>query len=96
LDTDFYEHLKQSDGEADLKKALAENNVSGWKTKIPIRLYHGTKDEVIPYQNSEITLENFKAAGSDDVSLTLIENGTHGSTFEPMMKQFIPWFLELM
>ena len=92
---EFYSRLKKPDEELVLKQALKNNSVSGWKTTVPIRLYHGTKDEIIPYQNSELTLENFKAAGSTDVKLTLISGGSHGSSFAPMMQAFIPWFLEL-
>jgi pimeloyl-ACP methyl ester carboxylesterase len=95
LDSDFYERLKQN-SETDLKIALNDNSIHGWKTSFPIQLYHGTSDEVIPYQNSEITLGNFESAGSTSVTLTPIEGGTHGSSFVPMMEHFIPWFLELM
>jgi alpha-beta hydrolase superfamily lysophospholipase len=58
-------------------------------------MFHGTRDEIIPYQNSEITLEKFRAAGSENVSLTLIQGGTHGNSFERMLREFIPWFLAL-
>jgi alpha-beta hydrolase superfamily lysophospholipase len=92
LNTSFYERLKNSNGEPEFKRALFENSVGGWKTNIPMRLYHGTKDEIIPYQNSEATLAKFKASGSHDVTLTLIPNGTHGSAFIPMLQKFVPWF----
>lgn len=92
---DFYQRLKTPEGESELKQALANNSVSGWKTEIPIRLYHGTADEIIPYQNSEVILENFKQAGSKQVHLTLIPNGTHGSSFIPMLQDFVPWLQTL-
>ncbi len=95
FNTDFYARLKQPEAETELKQAIENNSIIGWKTTTPIRLYHGTKDEIIPYQNSEVTLENLKQAGSSDVTLTLIQNGTHGSSFRPMMESFIPWFLSL-
>jgi pimeloyl-ACP methyl ester carboxylesterase len=94
FDTGFYARLRQPDGEMELKQALKNNSVEPWRTEVPIRLYHGTKDEIIPYVNSEITAKKFLDAGSTDVSLTLIPNGTHGSSFLPMMKLFVPWFLE--
>lgn len=94
FDAGFYARLRQPEGETALKQALKNNSVKGWKTEVPIRLYHGTKDEIIPYQNSEITAKSFQDAGSTDVTLTLIPNGTHGSSFLPMMKLFVPWFLE--
>lgn len=92
LNPGFLERLKAADGETDFKNALKENTVAGWNTSIPIQLYHGTRDEIIPYQNSESTLAKFKASGSDDVTLTLIPGGTHGSAFIPMLRKFIPWF----
>jgi alpha-beta hydrolase superfamily lysophospholipase len=95
LNPDFLNGLKTEGQETEFKEALLNNSVSGWKTNIPIRLYHGTEDEIIPYQNSELTLEHFENAGSADVTLTLIEGGTHGSSFMPMLKDFIPWFESL-
>lgn len=95
FDPGFYERLQREEGERELKKALAENSVAGWKTEVPIRLFHGTKDEIIPWQNSERTLDQFKAAGSQQVTLTLIPEGRHGNSFEKMLREFIPWFLTL-
>ena len=91
LNPTFLQALK-GDGELALKKALSDNSVAGWNSNLPIRLYHGTEDEVIPYDNSELTLQNFKDAGSADVELTLIQGGTHGNSFEPMLVLFVPWF----
>ena len=95
FDPEFFQGLHNPEGELELNKALIENSVAGWKTQVPIRMFHGTKDEIIPYQNSEITLQKFRAAGSANVSLTLIQGGTHGNSFERMLRQFIPWFLSL-
>ena len=91
----FYDNLRNDGGEADLKNALKKNSVQGWRTDLPIRLYHGTKDEIIPFANSQVTLEQFKAAGSRNVSLTSLPGGTHGNSFEAMLRDFIPWFLTL-
>jgi dipeptidyl aminopeptidase/acylaminoacyl peptidase len=95
FDADFYSRLKQPDQELELKLAIQKNSVDGWKTNTPIRLYHGTDDEIIPFENSETTLANFKNAGSGNVSLTAVPDGTHGNSFIPMMKDVIPWFLSL-
>lgn len=95
FESNFYADLKKSDGQLTLKSALKNNTVRGWKTKTPIRLYHGTRDEIIPFKNSEVTLKSFHDAGSSHVTLTAIPGGTHGSSLLPMMEEFIPWFLEL-
>jgi pimeloyl-ACP methyl ester carboxylesterase len=92
LNPDFYQGLKASDGELEFKQAVKENSIDGWKTSFPVQLYHGTKDEIIPYKNSEITLENFKRSGSEEVSLTLFEGATHTNAYIPMLQQFVPWF----
>jgi pimeloyl-ACP methyl ester carboxylesterase len=92
LSNDFYDALKDPSKEQQLKEALAENSVAGWKTHTPIQLYHGTNDEIIPYHNSEVTLQHFLDAGSDQITLTPIPGGTHGSSFIPMLKGFVPWF----
>jgi alpha-beta hydrolase superfamily lysophospholipase len=91
LDTAFYARIKAA-RETDLIKALKENSVSGWTTSIPIRLYHGLNDEIIPYHNSEVALQKFKEAGSKNVELKLIQQGSHGSSFVPMLEDFVPWF----
>ena len=95
FDTDFYTNLKTPEGERILKVALKGNSVDGWKTKIPIRLYHGTNDEIIPFKNSDATLKSFHLAGSHQVTLTTIPAGNHGSSFFPMLQSLIPWFIEL-
>jgi pimeloyl-ACP methyl ester carboxylesterase len=91
----FFQGLQDPEGEAEFKQALEMNTIDGWNSSVPIRLYHGTSDEVIPYSNSEVTLENMINAGSGQVSLTPIPGGSHGNSLIPMMLLLIPWFEEL-
>jgi dipeptidyl aminopeptidase/acylaminoacyl peptidase len=91
----FFQDLRNSTKELSLKNALRNNSVFGWKTKTPVNLYHGTRDEIIPFANSESTLKSFVDAGAVNVSLKTIPGGTHGSSFLPMMQAFIPWFVSL-
>lgn len=93
--SDFYSRLKKAEGEPELKAALKRNTISGWKTSTPIRLYHGTADEIIPYSNSEATLDSFRRAGSTHVTLTPIERGTHSSSLMQMLQLFLPWLASL-
>jgi hypothetical protein len=95
LSPSFYEGLKSQEGELEFKQAVKENSINGWNTSFPMQLYHGINDEIIPYQNSEITLENFKESGSDEVSLTLIPGETHTGAFIPMLQMSVPWFQAL-
>jgi alpha-beta hydrolase superfamily lysophospholipase len=95
LNPDFLARLKDPDGEPELKAALKANSLAGWNSALPIRMFHGTRDEIIPNENSEKTLLGFKEAGAKDVDLILIQDGTHGNSFMPMLMQVVPWFEQL-
>lgn len=95
LNPTFFARLKDPDGEPEFKAALQSNSLAGWSTATPIRMFHGTRDEIIPYENSEQTLMKFKGAGAKDVELMLITGGTHGNSLIPMLQQVVPWFEQL-
>lgn len=87
---DFHLSLK-GEGEDVLKEKLSQNSVSDWKPNAPVRLYHGTSDEIVPFETSVSTYRNFKKNGAKQVELIPVEGGTHGSTFFPMLVSFITW-----
>lgn len=91
FNTEFYNRIKGS-GEYNLKSALASNSINNWKTIAPLKLYHGTKDEVIPILNSEETFQKLKALGASNIELIPIQGGNHGSSMLPMIRNVIPWF----
>lgn len=94
LAPEFLNSLRK-DGEQKFKEALKQNTIEGWTTSVPLRLYHGTKDEIIPYSNTLATLDQFKVAGSSNVVLIPLEGGKHGDSFQRMLVDFVPWFLTL-
>ncbi|HEY3370460.1 MAG TPA: lipase family protein, partial [Prolixibacteraceae bacterium] len=55
-----------------LTSAFIDNSVKPWAMSTPTRLYHGTKDELIPPGMSEKTLVDLKAAGTSDSKIQLI------------------------
>lgn len=91
----FYAELTDSENESDFVTALRDNSVSGWNTTLPIRLYHGTGDEIIPYHNSEVTLQNFADLGSKNVTLTAFQFTNHVQTLTPTLVEVMIWFDEL-
>jgi pimeloyl-ACP methyl ester carboxylesterase len=91
LNTEFYQGLKDKSDNR-LLEALNKNSINGWRTNVPMRLYHGMKDEIIPVSNSQNTLEEFHANGSTQVTLRTFSGGTHGNSFIPMLQDFVPWF----
>lgn len=95
LTEDFYEALKDPETESTFVQALRENSVHGWDTDLPIRLYHGQQDEIIPFENSVMTLQNFEDSGSENVSLTIFPVGDHVQSLTPTLVDVILWFEEL-
>jgi pimeloyl-ACP methyl ester carboxylesterase len=92
----FYANLKKSDGELALKQALVKNSLAvDWVPTSPLKMYHGTADESVFYQNSKGTYDKFIAGGAKDVEFITIPKGTHGSSINPMMMAVIPWFKSL-
>jgi pimeloyl-ACP methyl ester carboxylesterase len=89
--TNFFNGLA-GNGESQFRNALAENSLTDWAPKAPTRLYHGTADEVVPYTNSQITFNKLKANGASQLTFHTIPGGTHGTTFQPMIAELIPWF----
>ncbi|GAB2541782.1 alpha/beta hydrolase family protein [Rufibacter soli] len=81
----------RGNGEQALKAALKQNSLKNWVPKAPSRLYHGTADTMVPYENTKVTYEAMKAAGAPDLKLVSISGGTHFSSLEPMIKDLIPW-----
>ncbi|MBF9251813.1 alpha/beta fold hydrolase [Pontibacter sp. 172403-2] len=87
----FYEGLKDESKELQLKDALQANSFTDWAPQSPTRLYHGTADIIIPYQNSKKTYERFLAEGAKQTKLIPIENGTHEDAYGPMLESALPW-----
>jgi pimeloyl-ACP methyl ester carboxylesterase len=90
FDSSFYNGLK-GNGELQFKNTLAMNSLADWNASVPIRLYHGTNDEVIPYENSMVTYEKLKNKGAN-IELLPIEGATHGSGLKPMILSAFEWF----
>ncbi|WP_192821420.1 alpha/beta fold hydrolase [Rufibacter sp. LB8] len=82
-------------GEQPLKDALKRNSLKNWVPKSPARLYHGTADTMVPFENSQVTVNAMNAAGATTLTFVPIKGGTHFSSLEPMIKDLIPWFTSL-
>ena len=87
----FYNNLKDASKELTLKQTLLANSFHDWAPESPTRLYHGTADNIVPFNNSKLTFERFKANGASQTELISINGGTHSTSFIPMLQLLIPW-----
>lgn len=77
--------------EKDFSNALRENNLIDWTPAAPIRFYHGSDDQFVPYQNSIEARDYFLAHGAN-VELVTIEGGDHATSLMPSILGAIDWF----
>ncbi|WP_242920927.1 alpha/beta hydrolase family protein [Pontibacter liquoris] len=91
LSPTFYAALQDNSQELRLKRALYVNSFPEWTPQSPTRLYHGTNDIIIPFQNSKETYQRFVAQGAKKTEFIPVEDGTHESAYKPMMQSVVPW-----
>jgi pimeloyl-ACP methyl ester carboxylesterase len=91
IDSTFLNNYRD-DGEREFKQMLLLNNVYNWATKTPTRLYHGTSDNLVPFEVSQKTYESFISNGSDTAIVKLIPLPGIGHDYIPAYKQILEWF----
>ncbi len=72
--------------------AFKENSLLDWSPSAPIKFYHGSADDVVPYEVSLLTIENLKATSGKDFELFTVEGGTHESSAVLSVLDMIDWF----
>lgn len=89
----FLEGVK-NDTETGFLNALADNDCYNWKPVAPLKLYHGTNDDYVPYFNSETAYEAMHALGGN-VELVPINGGSHSTSVETYLTGTLFWFQSL-
>lgn len=79
-------------GETDFKAMLELNSVNNWAPQTPTRLYHGTVDDVVPYEISQKTYELFISNGSDPAQVKLVPLTGVGHDYLPAYQLILEWF----
>ena len=69
------------DPNSPLVAALQANDVYNFLPSVPVRLFHSTQDDVVPFQNSEAALQAMTALGGNVQIIPL--TGTHEEAFGP-------------
>lgn len=84
---------------ATMKTIMENNSVRGWKSSIPISLYHGEKDEWIRSTQTTALVTELQAQGASKVNYTTIKNDEipmdHTNAAPVMIISSILWFKTL-
>ncbi len=76
-----------------LRVRLRENDLyRNWKPISPTRLFHCKEDDLVPYQNSVTTLEEFRNMGAPDVELGTLLISDHRQCGQPALLLGKFWF----
>jgi len=77
-----------------LRLTMVSNTLVEWVPIAPMRMYHGTDDITVPFENSEVTFDKLIANGTSPQTLELIpiQGATHTTGLIPMVESVIPWF----
>ena len=78
--------------EQDMTQAIALNELLNWTPQAPVRLIHGDADSTVPYFNSQLALNYFKANGKLNVDLITIEGKDHMDAAEDAIILAVQWF----
>jgi len=79
-------------GENDFKAQLELNSVNNWAPQTPTRLYHGTVDDIVPYEISQKTYQSFISNGSDPAQVKLVPITGVGHDYLPAYQLILEWF----
>lgn len=72
--------------------AVASNDVYNWKPKTSTQLYHGDKDPLVFYFNSEKAYNTMKGLGATNVQFIPVPNGTHSSSITTFLAGTLAFF----
>ena len=95
LNTAFFSSLSNPAAESAFKTKIVANSFPDWYPVSLTRLYHGTADEAVFFETSQTTYDRFISAGSKQLTLTPIPNGTHTTSVIPMVLDVLPWMKTL-
>jgi hypothetical protein len=83
----------REDPDHPLRRALRDNDLTGFVPKAPLRLYHCSGDEDVLPANSVVARDRFTAAGVSGVLLVDPSAGAdHGDCVEPALLAAKAWF----
>lgn len=95
LTDEFRQGLLQGT-DSEMMAVLADNDIFSWKPEMPLQLYHGTSDSLVPFFNSQSAYDSMTSLGASAIELKPVEGGTHISTFPDYMIGTFTFFFPLL
>jgi pimeloyl-ACP methyl ester carboxylesterase len=82
--------------DADILTVLADNDIYSWRPNVPVQLYHGTNDKLVPFFNSQTAYDAMVASGAANIELKPVVGADHLSAFlEYMLGTFTFFYTKL-
>ncbi len=78
--------------ETQLETALLENSLLDWGPIAPVRLFHGTSDSTVFYENSVSAFESMQTNGGLSVDLVPLAGANHETAALPAYYLALEWF----
>jgi hypothetical protein len=75
-----------------LRIALRDNDLYCWTPRAPMRLYHCSGDQDVPFANSQVAWESFRSRGAQVELLNPLPGGDHGDCVMPALLGAKAWF----
>ncbi|MDX2306250.1 MAG: alpha/beta fold hydrolase [Microscillaceae bacterium] len=75
-----------------LINTFANNDLHDWLPNAPIRLFHGTEDDFVPFFNSQNALDAMTGRGATQVTLSPIEGGDHETSLDDFVVGVLDFF----
>jgi pimeloyl-ACP methyl ester carboxylesterase len=82
----------RGEGEIVCKEMFELNNVNDWAPSTPTRLYHGTDDDLVPFEISQHTYISFISNGADPDLVRLVPLPNIDHDYIPAYLKIIEWF----
>ena len=79
-------------GESDFRSTLEVNSLLNWGPIAPVRLYHGTNDSTVYYENSVTAFDSLRSNGAVDITLVPLIGANHGTGAFPAYYEALRWF----
>jgi pimeloyl-ACP methyl ester carboxylesterase len=82
--------------DTDFITSIADNDCFNWRPDFPLKLYHGTADNYVPYINSLTAFNAMIENGANGVELITIEEGTHSTSLSEYAAGTFAFFFQLL